>query len=252
MCSSGSLGGRTVSSRKFIPQLTWPESTNVFHRWVARVATLQAIAHSAAYTWLTRTSLAESFKELYWVTGVVATVLMSLLVFPLSSFPLRTKLYELFLYIHIVLALITLVMLFYHVTIFDHQYDGWLWACVAIWVSRAVTHSAKLTSATALRPRSPSRPYSRPVLQDGPCWRHQLCRAHYAQRLGSDPPHRPLVHHIHPDTGQLLLPVHALALGPLGEPPVHARELGSYLVRHRSALHHRARGRRDQAAAPAH
>lgn len=43
---------------------------NLFHRWTARVATLQAIAHSAAYTWISRAELAESFKELYWATGV--------------------------------------------------------------------------------------------------------------------------------------------------------------------------------------
>lgn len=43
---------------------------NLFHRWTARIATLQAIVHSACYTWIMKDTLAESFKELYWATGV--------------------------------------------------------------------------------------------------------------------------------------------------------------------------------------
>ena len=47
----------------------WEFATfNRFHRWVARVATLQAILHSVAYTVFTycEQALAESFKEQYW------------------------------------------------------------------------------------------------------------------------------------------------------------------------------------------
>jgi hypothetical protein len=68
-------------------------SASLFHRWVARVATLQAIVHSAAYTWLEKDELAASFKERYWATGVFATVTMALLL-PLSIRPLREKAYE--------------------------------------------------------------------------------------------------------------------------------------------------------------
>jgi RsiW-degrading membrane proteinase PrsW (M82 family) len=81
-----------------------------------------------------RTTLAESFKERYWATGIFATVTMSLII-PFSIRPMREKLYEVFLLLHIALALATLVLLFYHVEIYDGQYDGSLWACVAIWVS---------------------------------------------------------------------------------------------------------------------
>lgn len=58
---------------------------------------------------------------------------MSLLL-PLSMLPIRKKAYELFLIIHVALALPTLVLLFYHVEIFKGQYDGWLWACSGVWV----------------------------------------------------------------------------------------------------------------------
>ncbi|KAI0833567.1 putative ferric-chelate reductase [Trametes gibbosa] len=108
-------------------------SMNLFHRWVARVATIQAIIHSAAYTWIVRENIAEDWAELYWRTGVFATVFMCLLL-PLSILPLRKKLYEFFLIVHILLALVTLILLFYHIEIFDGEYEPWLWACVAIWV----------------------------------------------------------------------------------------------------------------------
>ncbi|WWC60289.1 uncharacterized protein I303_102858 [Kwoniella dejecticola CBS 10117] len=111
----------------------WSYSTlNLFHRWVARIAVLQAIVHSAGYTWLERGYIAEEMKERYWWTGVVATIVMSLLI-PFSIRPFREKFYEAFLIIHIVLALVTLVACWYHVEIWDGQYDPWIWASVAVW-----------------------------------------------------------------------------------------------------------------------
>ncbi|WWD05749.1 hypothetical protein V865_003832 [Kwoniella europaea PYCC6329] len=104
----------------------WSYSTlNLFHRWVARIAILQAIVHSAGY-------IAEEMKQRYWWTGVVATIVMSLLI-PFSVRPFREKFYELFLIIHIGLALVTLVTCWYHVEIWDGAYDPWIWASVAVW-----------------------------------------------------------------------------------------------------------------------
>ncbi|WVW80127.1 hypothetical protein I302_102102 [Kwoniella bestiolae CBS 10118] len=111
----------------------WSYSTlNLFHRWVARIAVLQAIVHSAGYTWLERGYIAEEMKERYWWTGVIATIVMSLLI-PFSVRPFREKFYELFLMIHIGLALVTLVTCWYHVEIWDGAYDPWIWASVAVW-----------------------------------------------------------------------------------------------------------------------
>lgn len=59
---------------------------------------------------------------------------MSLLV-GFSVVYLRVRFYDLFLLLHIGLALITLVTVFYHTIIFaDHLYDGFLWPCVGFWV----------------------------------------------------------------------------------------------------------------------
>lgn len=113
----------------------WSFSTfNVFHRHVARIATIQAIVHSIGYTALeiNYDSLAESWKEQYWYMGGMATITMGLLLF-FSSIFFRRKSYEVFLILHIGLSVITIVGLFYHTAIFDGEYNGYLWPLVAIW-----------------------------------------------------------------------------------------------------------------------
>ena len=45
----------------------------------------------------------------------------------------RVKSYDFFLIIHILLALVTLVTLFYHTDRFNGEYDYFLWPCVAFW-----------------------------------------------------------------------------------------------------------------------
>jgi len=50
--------------------------------------------------------------------------------------PIRARFYEVFLLLHILMAVTCLVLLFYHVEIFEGQYDPWMWACVGVWVGR--------------------------------------------------------------------------------------------------------------------
>ena len=122
----------------------WEFATfNRFHRWVARVSTLEAILHSIFYTVYAfyeggYEEYAESWLEEYWYTGVIATITMSLIL-GFSVMWLRTRWYETFLLLHIALALITLVNLFYHTKIFIGEYEPFLWPCVAFWAfDRAV------------------------------------------------------------------------------------------------------------------
>ncbi|KZF21331.1 hypothetical protein L228DRAFT_170648 [Xylona heveae TC161] len=110
---------------------------NMFHRWVARVATAEAVIHGVCYTAYAldvggSQALKKDYHKLYWQMGVVAVVCFGLLM-GFSLLPLRQKCYEFFLVSHIVLALISLVALFYHVAIFDGEYDPYLWSCVAVW-----------------------------------------------------------------------------------------------------------------------
>ncbi|WVQ80312.1 hypothetical protein IAT38_002417 [Cryptococcus sp. DSM 104549] len=108
-------------------------SMNIFHRWVARICTFQAIAHSIAWTYVDWYKLSDMFPRMYWRAGVAAAVTMSLLAFPLSIKPLRDRYYEVFLIAHIVFALTTLVLCFFHLTKFSGQYDSFLWVCVGVW-----------------------------------------------------------------------------------------------------------------------
>ncbi|ETI24659.1 hypothetical protein G647_04028 [Cladophialophora carrionii CBS 160.54] len=113
----------------------WSFATfNIFHRHIARCATVLAIVHSVGWSVLEANLgyFAESWTEQYWYMGGMATVAMSLIV--LFSFMwFRVRSYELFLLIHIALSVITLVGLFYHTRIFEGEYDGYLWPPVAIW-----------------------------------------------------------------------------------------------------------------------
>ncbi|KAH8897703.1 hypothetical protein GQ53DRAFT_712143 [Thozetella sp. PMI_491] len=125
LCLIWMLGGR---NNIFIWLTGWQFSTfNLFHRHIARVATLQAIMHSIAYTAYYFVAghgdyYYEEFKE----------TCMSLIVF-FSFMWFRTKSYEVFLLIHIVLSVAVIVALFYHTSIFEGEYDPYLWPLVAIW-----------------------------------------------------------------------------------------------------------------------
>ncbi|KAK1240457.1 hypothetical protein MKX07_004485 [Trichoderma sp. CBMAI-0711] len=122
----------------FIWLTGWQFSTfNLFHRHIARVATLQAIIHSVGYTAFYYTAgygyqFRPLFREPWFYLGVVATCAMSFIVFFSFSW-FRRKIYESFLLIHIVLSVVVIVALFYHTSIFDGQYDPYLWPLVAIW-----------------------------------------------------------------------------------------------------------------------
>ena len=108
-------------------------TTNLMHRWAARVTTLEAIVHSVGYTVLYRKTLATYWAELWWRTGVFATVTMSLgIVF--AMLPIRRFWYEAFLIIHISLAAVTLPLLWYHVDVeMAGQYNPFLITSIAIW-----------------------------------------------------------------------------------------------------------------------
>ncbi|KIX92196.1 uncharacterized protein Z520_12077 [Fonsecaea multimorphosa CBS 102226] len=113
----------------------WSFATfNIFHRHIARCATVLAIVHSVGWSVLEGgfDYYSESWKEQYWYMGGMATVAMSLIV--LFSFMwFRVKSYEVFLLIHIALSVVTIVGLFYHTAIFNGEYNGYLWPLVAIW-----------------------------------------------------------------------------------------------------------------------
>jgi len=91
----------------------WSQTTFLtIHRWVSRVATVQAIVHSIIYTvtyvWSggSASYFAEAKKAYYW-WGIIATVAMSIAIV-VSVLPIRLRAYEFFLITHIVLAILAI------------------------------------------------------------------------------------------------------------------------------------------------
>ncbi|OAT14257.1 FRE family ferric-chelate reductase [Blastomyces gilchristii SLH14081] len=149
----------------------WSFATfNLFHRAIARVATIQAIVHSIGYTVLTLQANGSYFlywPNPWWYMGVVGTVCMSLLLV-FSSIWLRRNYYEIFLIIHITFSLIIIIGLFIHTSIFAGEfnlYDRYLWPVVVIWSLDRFARLARLLSCNIhLRLNKKSITYSTSVV----------------------------------------------------------------------------------------
>ncbi|RDL40881.1 uncharacterized protein BP5553_00860 [Venustampulla echinocandica] len=121
----------------------WDFATyNNFHRWVARVATVEAVVHSVAYTVLILQegsfeagwkSYVEYYHTRWFVAGILATIVM-VAICCFSVYGLRRSFYEVFLLLHIVLSILLIVTMWYHVEIFDGEYKGYIWPCIFIWL----------------------------------------------------------------------------------------------------------------------
>ncbi|KAH6665316.1 ferric-chelate reductase [Plectosphaerella plurivora] len=123
---------------------------NNFHRWVARVATLQAVIHSIGYTVLIVieggwTYYWSWWVQLFWCAGILATVFMCFIL-GFSVYWMRRKQYELFLILHIGLSILMLVTMILHVSIFKTRYDLLGWVPAAIWALDRVFRMGRTVS----------------------------------------------------------------------------------------------------------
>lgn len=122
---------------------------NAFHRWVARVATLQAVVHSLGYTLMIVESGGWSgfskylVKHYFW-NGELATIAMcALLAF--SLYGIRRAHYEIFLVTHIALSIAALWTMYYHVEIFKKgEWNIFIWPCLVIWVFDRVLRAGRV------------------------------------------------------------------------------------------------------------
>ncbi|KAH7214456.1 ferric reductase like transmembrane component-domain-containing protein [Fusarium oxysporum] len=116
----------------------WPFSTFlVLHRWVARLCVLHAIVHSitllAAYI-----SLGTYYTDVhnpYWIWGIVGTLCLVVLLVQ-SVLWFRRASYEVFLILHIVLAVFVIVGCWYHIYFwkpFSGVYELWIYMVCAVW-----------------------------------------------------------------------------------------------------------------------
>ena len=116
----------------------WSHNTFILlHRWIAYIATLQAILHSLVYLreYVADHQYSSESKLPYWYWGVIATLAMSIAL-PASIMPIRKKMYEAFLLGHIALSVLALAGCYLHIVRrFEHQwgYEVFLIAAMAVW-----------------------------------------------------------------------------------------------------------------------
>lgn len=124
------FGGRN----NFVLFLTkWKYSTLIaYHRWTGRVVVLLAFIHALCWTrmFIGYKEYAEEMAETYVVWGIVAMACGGLICFQGLLF-FRRRWYEIFLYLHIALALFFVIGAWYHVLTLG--YGEYLYACFAVW-----------------------------------------------------------------------------------------------------------------------
>ncbi len=127
----------------------WPHATFLLlHRWVAAIATLQAILHSILYlaAYLRSGTHNEEAQEPYWYWGIIATLGMTIL-FPASVQPLRQRFYEAFLAWHVAVSILVVAGCYWHIVFeFSHKWGYELWVVLAmvVWAFDRVVRAARL------------------------------------------------------------------------------------------------------------
>ncbi|KAF2748707.1 hypothetical protein M011DRAFT_457430 [Sporormia fimetaria CBS 119925] len=140
----------------------WSHSTYMLlHRWVARIFALQVILHSIIELELYRArgDLATEQSAPYWVWGIVATLAVVIMVV-ISTLFFRKLSYEIFLIMHIILAVFVLVGSWYHVELLFQRkwgYEYWIYAACAVWFAdralrllRVVKNGVRRAEVTAV------------------------------------------------------------------------------------------------------
>lgn len=116
----------------------WSHGTFLLlHRWVAWMLTIQASIHATLYTtqYVAGGYFAEESKAPYWIWGTVAVLCMCILLFS-SIYPIRQRVYEVFLAWHQIMAIFALVGAYWHIMkLFgrDDGYINWLYTAIAVW-----------------------------------------------------------------------------------------------------------------------
>ena len=116
----------------------WSHGTFLLlHRWVAWMLTIQASIHAMLYTrmYVSGGYFAEESKAPYWIWGTVAVLCMCILLVS-SVYPIRNKVYEVFLAWHQLMAIFALVGAYWHIMklfMGDRGYINWLYTAIAVW-----------------------------------------------------------------------------------------------------------------------
>ncbi|CAK9439641.1 uncharacterized protein LODBEIA_P37410 [Lodderomyces beijingensis] len=101
-----------------------------YHRHISRVMFALVVIHSVNYTILEKADFAHEAAEQYFYMGILATVAGGLIMIQAILY-LRRRHYEIFLCIHIILAVLWLVGTWYHLV--DMGYIQMVYPVIAVW-----------------------------------------------------------------------------------------------------------------------
>lgn len=102
----------------------WSHSTYLLlHRWLGYWTIFHTVLHSVMLLacYKLQGSYEDELARTYWVWGIVATVAV-VAIFPASLLVVRQKVYEVFLVLHVVLAVIFIIGYYYHIW-YCYQYN---------------------------------------------------------------------------------------------------------------------------------
>lgn len=117
----------------------WSFATfNQFHRWIARLTVFELIAHAIAFTNFefikgAAPRYVSMYEEDWFRWGIVGLVCFSFMLI-LSLPVIRYRFYDIFLLLHIALAIVALVGVWYHLAQWHNYFNGYLYPVIAIWV----------------------------------------------------------------------------------------------------------------------
>ncbi|KAK3202111.1 hypothetical protein GRF29_161g132282 [Pseudopithomyces chartarum] len=148
--SFANLAGLILYGTRNNPLITitgWSHNTYLLlHRWIAYACIGHALAHTIIYFILHLHVLSHKFTQAYWNVGFVAIAVF--VIIGLSSISLvRRSHYELFLDVHILMSLISLVACYYHIIFkFSHHwgYENWIAVAALIWLIERLVRVANI------------------------------------------------------------------------------------------------------------
>ncbi|GME74339.1 unnamed protein product [Ambrosiozyma monospora] len=114
-----------------------------FHKLVSRFMIIDAIIHSTCYTILEQGYFVKALQTLYFACGVVATTLAGC-IWLFSFHPIRSRMYETFLYFHIAMVLGFVIMCWYHCR--EMGFCEWIIAAWVFWVFDRVVRIIRMSS----------------------------------------------------------------------------------------------------------
>ncbi|CAM1502803.1 Fc.00g075790.m01.CDS01 [Cosmosporella sp. VM-42] len=110
------------------------DTYNLMHRWFGRIVVLEALAHTLAHLAKAGWAISPMFKAPFLLWGFVGTCAFVALAVQASS-PLRHAFYEFFKLLHIALAILAVIGLWYHLQLKELPQLKYLYVVVGLWAA---------------------------------------------------------------------------------------------------------------------